>query len=117
MAQADRDLELKRATYAAEVNKAREEAEAAGRIERAVQEKAVIRAVTQQKGLPVQFLGLTVVRTCGFEGLQFLGLIVISILGLTVLACGGRLVALGGGGGGDAAGDRAGGGAAEGGEA
>eukprot|EP00976_Prorocentrum_cordatum_P012773 255415-Prorocentrum_minimum.AAC.1 len=49
MAQADRDLELKRATYAAEVNKAREEAEAAGRIERAVQEKAVIRAVTQQK--------------------------------------------------------------------
>jgi len=49
MAQADRDLELKRATYAAEVNKAKEEALAAGRIEQAIQQKAVIRATTQQK--------------------------------------------------------------------
>mmetsp|Transcript_1288 Transcript_1288/g.1508 ORF Transcript_1288/g.1508 Transcript_1288/m.1508 type:complete len:440 (+) Transcript_1288:197-1516(+) len=49
VALADRDLEMKRAEYAAQVNKAREEAEAAGRIERAMQDRAVIREVTQQK--------------------------------------------------------------------
>eukprot|EP00238_Polyblepharides_amylifera_P014413 CAMPEP_0196588584 /NCGR_PEP_ID=MMETSP1081-20130531/61008_1 /TAXON_ID=36882 /ORGANISM="Pyramimonas amylifera, Strain CCMP720" /LENGTH=401 /DNA_ID=CAMNT_0041911115 /DNA_START=230 /DNA_END=1435 /DNA_ORIENTATION=- len=56
MAEADRDLELKRSRYASEVNKAREEAEAATRIERAIQNKAVIRETTQQQVEEAQVL-------------------------------------------------------------
>eukprot|EP00241_Pyramimonas_parkeae_P002901 CAMPEP_0114235152 /NCGR_PEP_ID=MMETSP0058-20121206/6093_1 /TAXON_ID=36894 /ORGANISM="Pyramimonas parkeae, CCMP726" /LENGTH=442 /DNA_ID=CAMNT_0001346885 /DNA_START=119 /DNA_END=1447 /DNA_ORIENTATION=- len=49
MAEADRDLELKKARYAEEVNRAKEKAVAAGLIEKAVQEKEIVRETTEQK--------------------------------------------------------------------
>mmetsp|Transcript_3650 Transcript_3650/g.5285 ORF Transcript_3650/g.5285 Transcript_3650/m.5285 type:complete len:493 (+) Transcript_3650:97-1575(+) len=48
-AESDRDLQMKQQAYDAEVNRARAEAEAAGPIEAARQEQAVIREKTQQR--------------------------------------------------------------------
>lgn len=48
-AESDRDLHLKRAGFDAEVNKEREIANAAGRIEKAIQDQEVKRALVQQE--------------------------------------------------------------------